>query len=138
MLIIAVAAFNLVSMLVMTVTEKKSDIAILRTMGASRPSILFVFLILGGGLGFIGVTIGLVLGVFGAFYIDEFVHFIEILFNFEVLPKGIYLIDSIPSEIKVSDVVGIGLISFILTILSTIYPCIKAVNLEPAQALRYE
>ncbi len=138
MLIIAVAAFNLVSMLVMTVTEKRSDIAILRTMGASKSSILFVFLILGGGLGFIGVSFGLILGISGALYIDEFVHFIEILFNFEVLPKGIYLIDSIPSDVRLSDIVSIGFISFALTIISTIYPSIKAVNLEPAQTLRYE
>ncbi len=125
MLIIAVAAFNLVSMLVMTVTDKRSDIAILRTIGAQRKSILSVFVIQGAWLGFLGV-------------IDSVMSGIESLFGFQVLPKGIYFIDQLPSDLRWPDVIQIGLSALALSLLATLYPSWRASNLEPAQALRYE
>ncbi|OUV03996.1 MAG: hypothetical protein CBC42_00975 [Betaproteobacteria bacterium TMED82] len=138
MLIIGVAAFNLVSMLVMTVSEKKSDIAILRTMGATKKSILLIFFTQGICLGLIGVFSGLVLGSVGALNVGDIVRVVEVTFGFEVLPEGIYLIDKVPSDLRLEDMFSIGVVSLFLTVLSTIYPCLKAMSLEPAAALRYE
>ena len=138
MLIIAVAAFNLVSMLVMTVTDKRSDIAILRTIGAQRKSILSVFVIQGAWLGFLGVGLGVLGGVIIALNIDSVMSGIESLFGFQVLPKGIYFIDQLPSDLRWPDVIQIGLSALALSLLATLYPSWRASNLEPAQALRYE
>ena len=138
MLIIAVAAFNLVAMLVMTVTDKRSDIAILRTIGAHRWSILFIFIVQGAFLGLFGVILGTFLGVIGALNLGEIIMLIEKLFDFEVLPKGIYLINTFPSDLRISDVTTISIISFSLSILATIYPSLKASKIHPAEALRYE
>ena len=138
MLIIAVAAFNLVSMLVMTVTDKRSDIAILRTLGAQRGSILSIFIVQGAWLGFLGVGLGVLLGVLIAANIDLVMSAIEALFGFQVLPKGIYFIDRLPSDLRMPDVVQIGVSALILSLLATIYPSWKASRLEPAEALRYE
>jgi lipoprotein-releasing system permease protein len=138
MLIIAVAAFNLVSMLVMTVTDKRSDIAILRTIGAQRKSILSVFVIQGAWLGFLGVGMGVLAGVLIAANIDSVMAAIEALFGFQVLPKGIYFIDQLPSDLRTADVIQIGLSALGLSLLATLYPSWRASNLDPAQALRYE
>ena len=138
MLIIAVAAFNLVAMLVMTVTDKRSDIAILRTIGAHRWSILFIFIVQGAFLGLFGVILGTFLGVIGALNLGEIIMLIEKLFDFEVLPKGIYLINTFPSDLRISDVTTISIISFSLSILATIYPSLKASKIHPAEALRHE
>jgi lipoprotein-releasing system permease protein len=138
MLIIAVAAFNLVSMLVMTVTDKRSDIAILRTLGAQRKSIMAIFVVQGAWLGFLGVGLGVGLGVLVAANIDAVMAAIEAVFGFQVLPKGIYFIDRLPSDLRVMDVAQIGLIAFLLSLAATIYPSWKASRLEPAEALRYE
>ncbi len=138
MLIIAVAAFNLVSMLVMTVTDKRSDIAILRTIGAQRGSILSVFVIQGAWLGFLGVGMGVVGGVLIASNIDTVMAAIEALFGFQVLPKGIYFIDQLPSDLRTADVIQIGLSALALSLLATLYPSWRASSLDPAQALRYE
>ncbi len=138
MLIIAVAAFNLVSMLVMTVMDKRSDIAILRTIGANRASILFIFVVQGALLGLLGVMMGVFFGVIGAINLGVVISFIESLFNFEVLPKGIYLINTFPTDLRISDVVTISIISFGLSLLATLYPSFKASKIQPAEALRYE
>ena len=138
MLIIAVAAFNLVSMLVMTVTDKKSDIAILRTIGASKGSILSIFVIQGSILGFFGVFLGVIIGVTIASNLGKIISSIENFFNFELLPKGIYLINTFPSELKLYDVITIVAVSLTLSFLATIYPSIKASNTLPAEALKHE
>jgi lipoprotein-releasing system permease protein len=138
MLIIAVAAFNLVSMLVMTVTDKRSDIAILRTLGAHRKSIMAIFVVQGAWLGFLGVVIGVTLGALIAANIDAVMAAIETVFGFQVLPKGIYFIDRLPSDLRWPDVAQIGVIAFFLSLLATIYPSWRASRLEPAEALRYE
>ena len=138
MLIIAVAAFNLVSMLVMTVTDKRSDIAILRTIGAQRKSILSVFIIQGAWLGFLGVGLGVIGGVLIAANIDSVMAAIEALFGFQVLPKGIYFIDQLPSDLRTADIIQIGVSALALSLLATLYPSWRAANLDPAQALRYE
>ena len=137
-LIIAVAAFNLVSMLVMTVMDKRSDIAILRTLGAQRNSILAIFVIQGATLGVIGVLMGLILGVAGALNIGEIVATVEAWFGFQVLPQGIYLINQLPSDLRISDVTQVGLVSLGLSLLSTVYPSWKAASLDPAEALRHD
>ena len=138
MLIIAVAAFNLVAMLVMTVTDKRSDIAILRTIGTHRSSILFIFITQGAFLGLFGVIIGVLLGVTCALNLGEIIMLIEKIFDFEVLPKGIYLINTFPSDLRFDDVATISIVSFCLSILATIYPSLKASKIHPAEALRYE
>ena len=137
-LIIAVAAFNLVSMLVMTVTDKRGDIAILRTLGAQRGSIMAIFVVQGAWLGLLGVGFGVVAGVLIASNIDLVMAWIETLFGFQVLPKGIYFIDRLPSDLRASDVTQIGLMAIVLSFLATLYPSWRASRLEPAEALRYE
>lgn len=138
MLIIAVAAFNLVSMLVMTVTDKRSDIAILRTIGANRLSILLIFMTQGSLLGFIGVLMGIFFGVISALNLGGIISIFERLFDFELLPKGIYLINTFPTDLRVSDVITVASISLGLSLLATIYPSLKASKIQPAEALRYE
>ena len=138
MLIIAVAAFNLVSMLVMTVTDKRSDIAILRTLGAQRRSILSIFIVQGAWLGCLGVGLGVALGVAIASNIDLVMAWIEAWFGFQVLPKGIYFIDRLPSDLRIADVAQIGVTALALSLLATVYPSWTASRLEPAEALRYE
>ena len=125
-------------MLVMTVTDKRSDIAILRTLGAQRRSIMAIFVVQGAWLGFLGVVIGVALGSLIAANIDAVMSGIEALFGFQVLPKGIYFIDRLPSDLRWPDVAQIGVIAFVLSLLATIYPSWRASRLEPAEALRYE
>lgn len=137
-LIIAVAAFNLVSMLVMTVMDKRGDIAILRTLGAQRTSILVIFMVQGASLGVLGVLLGLALGVTGALNIGAWVASLETWFGFQVLPKGIYLINQLPSDLRLQDVVQVGLVSLILSLLATVYPSWRAANTDPAEALRHD
>ncbi len=137
-LIIAVAAFNLVSMLVMTVTDKQPDIAILRTLGASPASIMKVFMVQGSVVGLMGTLLGVVAGVLLALNIDTAVSGIETLFNFQVLPKGVYFINRLPSDLRWDDVAVIGGVSCMLALLSTIYPSWRASKVRPAEALRYE
>ncbi len=137
-LIIAVAAFNLVSTLVMTVTDKQADIAILRTLGASPSSIMRIFIIQGALVGLIGTAIGISLGVLIASNIDVIVPFIESLFGVQFLPRDIYLISAVPSDLRWPDVGRIGGIAVLLGFLATLYPSWSAARLRPAEALRYE
>jgi lipoprotein-releasing system permease protein len=137
-LIVAVAAFNLVSMLVMTVTDKRSDIAILRTLGASPRSILSIFVVQGALVGLLGTLLGVVLGTVLALNIGSVVGFVERLFGFQVLPAGVYFINHLPSDLHASDVITIGLTSCVLALAATIYPSLSASRVRPAEALRYE
>ncbi len=138
MLIIAVATFNLVSTLVMTVTEKQADIAILRTLGASPRSIMKIFMIQGALAGIFGTLIGTGFGILVAVNIDVIVPFIERLFGFQFLPKDIYLVSSLPSDLRWTDVLVIGGSSIVLSFLATLYPSWNAAKVNPAEALRYE
>ena len=138
MLIIAVATFNLVSTLVMTVTEKQADIAILRTLGASPRSIMKIFMIQGALAGIFGTLIGTGFGILVAVNIDVIMPFIERLFGFQLLPKDIYLISSLPSDLQWKDVLLIGGSSIVLSFLATLYPSWNAAKVNPAEALRYE
>ncbi|AVP58687.1 lipoprotein-releasing ABC transporter permease subunit [Pulveribacter suum] len=137
-LIVAVAAFNLVSTLVMTVTDKRADIAILRTLGASPASIMGVFVVQGAMVGVIGTLGGLALGLAVAFNIDVIVPAIERLLHTSFLPKDIYLISRMPSEPLAADIVPIALISLVLAFVATLYPSWRASRVNPAEALRYE
>jgi lipoprotein-releasing system permease protein len=137
-LIVAVAAFNLVSTLVMTVTDKRADIAILRTLGASPRSIMGVFVVQGAMVGVIGTLAGLLLGLGIAFNIDVIVPALERALNASFLPKDIYLISRMPSDPQSSDIVPIAVISLVLAFVATIYPSWRASRVNPAEALRYE
>jgi len=137
-LIIAVAAFNLVSTLVMTVTDKQADIAILRTLGSSPRSIMKIFMIQGALVGVMGTLAGVGLGVLVALNIDVIVPFIERLLGIQFLSKDIYLISEIPSDMRWPDVFKIGGVSILLAFVATIYPSFAASRVKPAEALRYE
>ncbi|OHC78844.1 MAG: cell division protein FtsX [Rhodoferax sp. RIFCSPLOWO2_12_FULL_60_11] len=137
-LIVAVAAFNLVSTLVMTVTDKRADIAILRTLGASPRSIMGIFVVQGAMVGVIGTFAGLALGLGVAFNIDVIVPALERLFQASFLPKDIYLISRMPSDPQQADIVPITVISLVLAFLATLYPSWRASRVNPAEALRYE
>ena len=137
-LIVAVAAFNLVSTLVMSVTDKRADIAILRTLGASPGSIMGVFMMQGAMVGVIGTMSGLFLGLLIAFNIDVIVPALETLFNASFLPKDIYLISRMPSDPQMSDILPVAIISLLLSFVATLYPSWRASQVNPAEALRYE
>jgi lipoprotein-releasing system permease protein len=137
-LIVAVAAFNLVSTLVMTVTDKQADIAILRTLGASPGSIMKIFMIQGALVGIMGTIAGVLLGVIVALNIDVIVPFIERALHVQFLSKDIYLISAIPSDLRWPDVIKIGGVSVLLAFVATIYPSRAAARVKPAEALRYE
>lgn len=137
-LIVAVAAFNLVSTLVMTVTDKQADIAILRTLGASPRSIMAIFMVQGAASGVIGTLAGMVLGLAVAFNIGVIVPAIERALHMSFLPSSIYLISRMPSDPQSGDIVPIVVISLVLAFLATIYPSWRASRVQPAEALRYE
>ena len=137
-LIIAVAAFNLVSTLVMTVTDKQADIAILRTMGASAGLVQRIFLVQGLAIGLLGSLLGVGFGLLIALNIDVIVPFIETLFRVQFLPRDIYFISQLPSDVRLDDVLKVGIMAFVLSILATIYPSRRAAQVKPAEALRYE
>jgi len=137
-LIVAVAAFNLVTTLVMTVTDKRADIAILRTLGASPQSIMAIFVVQGATVGVLGTLGGLLLGLSVAFNIDVIVPAIEQLLGASFLPRDIYLISRMPSDPQAADIWPIALISLALAFIATLYPSWRASRINPAQALRYE
>lgn len=137
-LIVAVAAFNLVSTLVMTVTDKQADIAILRTLGASPRSIMGIFMVQGAASGVIGTLSGVALGLLVAFNLDIIVPAIERLLNVSFLPGSIYLINHMPSDPQRGDIIPIAVTSLLLAFLATLYPSWRASRVQPAEALRYE
>jgi lipoprotein-releasing system permease protein len=137
-LIVAVAAFNLVSTLVMTVTDKRADIAILRTLGASPRSVMGIFMVQGAASGVIGTLAGVLVGLLVALNIDVIVPAIERALGVSFLPGSIYLISRMPSDPQRADIVPIALISLLLSFVATLYPSWRASRVQPAQALRYE
>ena len=137
-LIIAVAAFNLVSTLVMAVTDKHPDIAILRTLGASPASIMQIFVVQGAMIGVIGTLLGVVTGVFLALNVDVAVPAIEHAFHFEILSREVYYISELPSDLHWRDVWSVAGVALLLAFVATIYPSWRASRVNPAEALRYE
>jgi lipoprotein-releasing system permease protein len=137
-LIVAVAAFNIVSAQVMVVTDKQADIAILRTQGASPASILAIFVIQGALVGAIGTLLGVAGGLALAFNIDTVVPFIERVLGVQFLDKTVYYISELPSDVQRADVIMVAAIALVLTLLATLYPSWRAARINPAEALRYE
>ncbi len=138
LLIVAVAAFNIVSTLVMAVTDKQPDIAILRTLGASPGSIMQIFIVQGALIGVIGMLIGVAGGIALAVNIDVVVPFLERLLNIRFLSREVYYITELPSDLQRGDVAVIALVSLALSLLATLYPSWRASRVNPAEALRYE
>ncbi|MEI7613294.1 MAG: lipoprotein-releasing ABC transporter permease subunit [Betaproteobacteria bacterium] len=137
-LIVAVAAFNIVSTLVMAVTDKQADIAILRTLGASPGSVMAIFMVQGALIGFIGLGLGIVGGITLALNVDVVVPFIEKILGTQFMSKEVYYISNLPSELQWKDVTTITGVSFVLSLVATIYPSWRASRVNPAEALRYE
>ena len=137
-LIIGVAAFNIVASLVMVVTDKTTDIAVLRTLGMGPDGVVRVFFVQGAMIGWAGVLIGVVLGVVLAIYVPVIAPFLEQLFGFQIMPGDVYYVTRIPSELELRDVVVIAIAAFVLTSLATLYPARRAALVNPAAALRYE
>ena len=137
-LIVAVAAFNIVSTLVMAVTDKRADIAIMRTLGASPASIMTIFIVQGALIGVIGTILGAIFGIIIALNIGTIIPFIEQLFSVQFLAKDVYYISDLPSKLDWNDVITIVIMSFVLSLIATLYPSYKASKINPAEALRYE
>lgn len=138
MLIVAVAAFNIISTLVMMVTDKQADIAVLRTMGASPRSILAVFVIQGVVIGVVGILLGVIGGVWLALNVETLVPTIENFFGIKFLSPDVYYISDLPSDLNWNDVIVISSVAFVFCVLATLYPAWRAANTQPAEALRYE
>lgn len=138
LLIVAVAAFNLVSSLIMLVIDKRSDIAIFRVMGATNKEILLIFMIQGAAIGFIGTLIGLIFGLMLAYNITDLVNFLQNLFHVQFISEEAYFIGFVPSDIYMVDVVWICGLSLLMSLMATLYPAWRASNVQPAEALRYE
>lgn len=137
-LIVAVAAFNLLSSLVMAVKDKQSDIAILRTLGAGPGEVARIFLVQGALIGVVGTLVGVLGGMLIAFNIDVIVPFIESMLGVHFLPRQIYFISELPSDPQLTDIVTIGVTSLVLSLLATLYPSWRASRLQPAQVLRHD
>ncbi|MFD4838363.1 lipoprotein-releasing ABC transporter permease subunit [Achromobacter sp. NPDC058515] len=137
-LIVAVAAFNLLSSLVMAVKDKQSDIAILRTLGAGPGEVARIFLVQGALIGVIGTLLGVAGGIAIAYNVDVIVPFIERLLGVHFLPREIYFISALPSDPQIGDIVTIGVTSLVLSLLATLYPSWRASRLQPAQVLRHD
>jgi lipoprotein-releasing system permease protein len=138
MLIVAVAVFNIVATLVMVVNDKRTDIAILRTLGLSPRGVIAVFMTQGVLIGWIGSALGVILGLTLALNVDVIVPFLEQTFGFHFMDPDVYYITGLPSEVHPGDVVRIGMAAFILTLIATVYPALQAARTQPAEALRYE
>ncbi len=137
-LIIAVAAFNIISTLVMVVTDKQADIAILKTMGLGPAKIRHIFMIQGSFIGVIGTSIGVVLGVLLALNVETVVAFVEAVLSVDLLSAEVYYISDLPSELRWGDVIRFATLSLVLSLVSTIYPACRAANTQAVEALRYE
>jgi lipoprotein-releasing system permease protein len=137
-LIVAVAAFNIISTLVMTVTDKQADIAVLRTIGISPKSILAIFMIQGTLIGVVGILFGVISGIWLALNVETIIPAIENMLGMKFLSADVYYISDLPSDMHWSDVITISIVSFIFCILATIYPALRAAHTQPAEALRYE
>lgn len=137
-MIIAVAVFNIVSSLVMMVTDKQGEIAILRTLGARRLQIMGIFIVQGTAIGLIGIALGVFLGILGALNVSNIIAWIENVLNMQFLSADVYFISYIPSQLLWSDVRLVAISTFVISVLATLYPAWRAARLSPAEALRYE
>jgi lipoprotein-releasing system permease protein len=137
-LIVLVAAFNIISTLIMVVMEKHKDIAILKSMGASSRGILKIFIIEGGVIGLVGTALGTIVGLAMAFNLDQIVAFLENLFGFKILSPDVYYIEKFPSQVNPLDIALIVTTAILISLLATLYPSWRASKLDPAEALRYE
>ena len=137
-LIVAVAAFNLLSSLVMAVKDKQSDIAILRSFGATPVEIARIFLVQGAMIGVLGTLTGVVGGTLIALNVDVLVPAIERFLGVQFLPREIYFISALPSDVRLNDVMTIGLTSLVMSLVATLYPSWRASRLQPAQVLRHD
>jgi lipoprotein-releasing system permease protein len=137
-LIILVAALNIISGLIMLVKDKGSDIAILRTMGATRGSVMRIFLITGTAIGVVGTLGGLALGILVCTYIEEIRQFLSWLLNTNLFPGELYFLSRLPAKMDPGEVTGVVLMSLTLSVVATLYPSWRAARLDPVQALRYE
>ncbi|MGH8403569.1 MAG: FtsX-like permease family protein, partial [Gammaproteobacteria bacterium] len=137
-LIDLVAAISIIIVLVMAVTDKQSDIAILRTLGMTPKGIMGVFIVQGTLIGFLGTLLGLILGVLLASNVNNILEFMRHAFHVQIFPASVYYISNLPSDIYVSDVLKVCIATFVLTILATLYPAWRAARTQPAEALRYE
>jgi lipoprotein-releasing system permease protein len=138
LLIVAVAAFNIVSTLVMMVRDKEADIAVLRTLGATPRSIMAIFIVQGSVIGVVGTVLGGVFGVLLALNVVTIVPFIEHVFHVEFLSADVYYISELPSDLQWPDVFNICGVSLVLSLVATLYPAWRAARTQPAEALRYE
>ena len=136
--VVAVAAFNIVSTLVMSVAEKRRDIAVLRTMGAQARGIMAIFIAHGLGLAMVGISLGLLLGVTLASYIAPLTLFLEGLLGVKLFDPSVYFISELPSRLQMQDVLIVALASLVLSLLATLYPAWRASQIAPAEVLRYE
>lgn len=137
-LIDLVAAISIIIVLVMAVTDKQSDIAILRTLGMTPKGIMGVFIVQGTLIGFLGTLLGLILGILLAHNVNNLLEFARHAFHVQIFPASVYYISNLPSDIYVSDVLKVTISTFVLTILATLYPAWRAAHTQPAEALRYE
>jgi len=137
-LIVLVAAFNIISTLIMVVMEKSKDIAILKSMGASSKGIMRIFMIEGLVIGVVGTVLGSILGLLAAFNLEKITAFVENLFGFKILSSDVYYIDKLPSQVNPLDVLIITGTAILISLLATVYPSWRASKLDPAEALRYE
>jgi lipoprotein-releasing system permease protein len=138
LMVVAVAAFNIVSTLVMVVKDKQSDIAILRTVGATPSEILKIFITQGSVIGVLGTVGGVVLGVLLSLNLENIVAFMEATFGIKFLAADVYFISDLPADVRATDVVQVSAIALVLALLSTLYPAWRGARTMPAEALRYE
>ena len=138
LMIVGVAAFNIVASLMMVVIDKQKDIAILRTYGLDARRVARIFIVQGAVIGLVGALLGVALGLALAYNIDVVVPWLEQTFGFQIMPGDVYYVTALPSEVQLFDVVAVPVAAFALAILATLYPARRAAAIEPASALRYD